>query len=552
MSILDTLTLENYERDFASRHLIHGAPAHWAAEDPEGLAIINASRGTTLTWAQLDHLSTAVAWHLLHAGFRKGDFFATSLPFLTEHIVLEYGCFKAGVIHAPLDLRLPVAEVIRSLTQIRARGFAFLGPTPMADFRELGKAVQQMCPFVETLVQFSEEDPIPGARSAREFLAPPAPAALPQIAPTDGAQVIFTTGSTGSPKAALLSHRAITAQNLCLGSAFGFGRNKRTLVNLPPSHVGGQSELLMSTLFMGGTAVVLEIFDAAKSIAAIEQHRVTLLGQIPAMFAMEWRLGSYAQADLSSLEIAVYGGQAVSRQFLEQLARTAPAIGTGLGLTETAGFCTYTLPGATVDDLAASIGYAAPLYPLSIREPMQADGSAGAELAPGASGHVCFRGPQNFSGYVNDPAATAACLSTDGWLYTGDIGTCDERGLHFQGRAKFILKPAGYQVFPGDIEAAVNSLSSKVANCGVTAAPHEIRTDGIIAFVERRAEAELSEDELRNHTRDLPPYMRPLAYVILDPGALPLNRSAKIDYLRLNQMAREEAEKLRAQRKWDR
>ena len=162
------------------------------------------------------------------------------------------------------------------------------------------------------------------------------------ITPDDGALVIFTTGSTGSPKPALLSHRNITVQNMCMcGSFFGGDSGTRTLVNLPASHVGGQTEALMSTFFGGGTAVLLEVFDAGRSLRAIAQHRCEILGQIPAMFNLEWMLKDYDRHDLSSLKFAAYGGNAVSRPFVEQLAAMAPVIGTGLGLTEAAGFCTY-------------------------------------------------------------------------------------------------------------------------------------------------------------------------------------------------------------------
>ena len=136
----------------------------------------------------------------------------------------------------------------------------------------------------------------------------------------DGALVIFTTGSTGSPKPALLSHRNITVQNMCMcGTFFGGDRGTRTLVNLPPSHVGGQTEVMMSTFFGGGTAVLLEIFDAGRSLRAIAQHRVEILGQIPAMFNLEWMLKDYERYDLSSLKFAAYGGNAVSRPFVDQL-----------------------------------------------------------------------------------------------------------------------------------------------------------------------------------------------------------------------------------------
>ena len=127
---------------------------------------------------------------------------------------------------------------------------------------------------------------------------------MSRVTEDDGALVIFTTGSTGSPKPALLSHRNITVQNMCMcGAFFGGDRGSRTLVNLPASHVGGQTEALMSTFFGGGTAVLLEVFDAGRSLRAIAQHRVEILGQIPAMFNLEWMLKDYDRHDLSSLQI---------------------------------------------------------------------------------------------------------------------------------------------------------------------------------------------------------------------------------------------------------
>ncbi len=376
--------------------------------------------------------------------------------------------------------------MIRSLSLIKAKGYAFLGKTPNADFGELGKAVQANCPFVEHLIQFAApEETIPGAKSAfilaaeAEALAKGAladPAGSPLLAqyagvsrsitPDDGAMVIFTTGSTGYPKPALLSHRNITVQNMCLGTWFGRGEDTRLLVNLPPSHVGGQAEQLMTTLFEGGTAIILHVFDPAKSLAAVQKYKANVLGQIPALFALEWRLPNYDEYDLSSLDFALYGGQQVTRQFLERLSQMAPRFGTGLGLTECGGFCTYSTLTGTVDDILASVGYDMPVYPMTIRAPMRDDGRAGDELPQGEVGAVCFRGPQTFLGYVNDPAATASAISSDGYLYTGDMGSVDEKGLHFSGRAKWIIKPKGYQVFPGQVEDFLCELREKVGERG--------------------------------------------------------------------------------------
>ncbi len=548
------VTLEEFETGYAGRHLIHAAVDWWAARRPDGVAIVNATRGTALTWRELERGSIAIAAELRRMGFHHGDFLAASLPLLNEHILLELACFRIGVIHAPLDLRLPPAEVVRCLNLIRPRGYFFLGKTAAADFAALGEAVRARCDSIEHLVQFSPAaECISGAASAFDLLARAHPEPLEShVSERDGAQVIFTTGSTGAPKPALLSHRGIACQNLCLGTAFRFGPGQRVLCNLPASHVGGQAEVLLTSLFMGATAVTLEVFDAVKSLHAIERHGVTLLGQIPAMFNLEWRTADFAQRNLSSLQTAVYGGQAVPRPFLERMLRMAPCIATGLGLTESSGFCTYTRLTPDAAELEHGIGWAMPAYRLSIREPMDgAGGAAGAEMPAGQIGHICFHGPQTFLGYVNDPEATAATVSRDGWLYTGDLGSVGEHGLRLAGRAKWVLKPAGHQVFPGDIENHFAALGDRVANIGVVGHEHRVWSEGIVAFIERQPAAELSEAELRKHARSLAGYMRPLHYVILEPGTMPLNRSAKVDVVRLQEMARIEVAKLRERGRWD-
>ena len=547
------ITAEDLARETAGRRLVHQTPDYWAERNPDGLAVINATRGTSLTWRRLRDASVVAAQNLRRMGFRKGDYLATSLPFLSEHIILEYACFRAGVIHAPLDLRLGPAETLRQVASIGARGFAFLGKTPVADFRELAKAVKAHCASVEFLLQFSPppdclDEATPAAKLVETLTAllPPV-----EIAEDDGAQVIFTTGSTGSPKPALLSHGGIVSQNCSLGRGFQFGPDQRVLLNLPASHVGGQAEILLTSLYCGGTAVVLEVFDAALSLEAIQKHKVTLLGQIPAMFQMEWRLGSYASYDLSSLREAVYGGQAVPRAFLDLMRTMAPLVATGLGLTEASGFCTYTPLVTDPAELEGTLGFAAPAYPMTIRGPMQAGGLAGAELAAGETGHVCFRGPQSFLGYVNDPASTAQTISTDGWLYTGDLGSVDARGLCLSGRAKFVIKTAGYQVFPGDVENHFNALADRVASVGVVGHEHAIWGEAIVAFVEARPGVELTVADLRRHARSLAGYMRPLHYVLLEPGTMPLNRAAKVDTLALQEMARAEVARLRKRGRWD-
>jgi acyl-CoA synthetase (AMP-forming)/AMP-acid ligase II len=560
-------TPDDYERVFADRHLLHCVLAKWAKARPEAPAILSADGDRAVTWSDFDRLTTALAGELSRLGFVKGDFLVTLLPLSVDHVLLEYSCFKIGVIVAPLDLRLSPAEVIRALEILRPRGFVSLGVKAPFDFRELWRAVHSHCEWIQHSIAMDSEDAIPGTLSFASIAGPAwrtvtdrnpetaaDSAALAAIASSitenDGALIIFTTGSTGSPKPALLSHRNITVQNMCMcGAFFGGDSGSRTLVNLPPSHVGGQTEAMMSTFFGGGTAVLLELFDASRSLRAITQHRVEILGQIPAMFNLEWMLKDYDRHDLSSLKFAAYGGHAVSRPFVDQLAAMAPVIGTGLGLTEAAGFCTYIQAGAADrETILDGLGQDMPIYPCSIRQPMRADGSAGDELKSGEIGHV---GAQTFLGYVNDPAATAQAISRDGFLYTGDLGHKDAAGLHLTGREKWVIKSFGYQIFPGDVERHIFSLAEKVANCVVVGVAHEVVSEAVVAVVEKKPGVELSLQELDRHARSLPSYMRPRHWIILEPGQMPLNRIGKPDYTRAQQMARQEIAQLRDRGEWD-
>jgi acyl-CoA synthetase (AMP-forming)/AMP-acid ligase II len=218
----------------------------------------------------------------------------------------------------------------------------------------------------------------------------------------------------------------------------------------------------------------------------------------------------------------------------------APIVGTGLGLTETAGFCTYIRrQSGQARDCATSLGVSMPVYPMSIREAMRSDGSAGSELREGKLGHICFRGPQTFLGYLSDPVATAATISTDGFLYTGDMGFVEAGGLHLAGRAKWVIKPGGYQVFPGDVEQHFMALDG-VANCAVVGVPHAMLSEAIVAFIEPAPGAAITSAMLERHARALASYMRPRHYVLLEPGQMPLNRIAKPDHSALVERAKRE------------
>jgi fatty-acyl-CoA synthase len=447
--------------------------------------------------------------------------------------------------------------------------FLFLGKTPVADFREIVKPV--MAAHKDTVkywIQFQKEEDMimDGAIGITEFasdikktyifkglIGGSVRRAQRQVDKRDPCLIIFTTGSTGWPKPALICHENILLQNIGLGTAFGMEQNDKMLVNLPASHVGCTTEQLMTTLYGGGTAVILHIFKPDESLDAIQKYKVTCFGQIPALFSMEWRLPNYNEYDLSSLRFSIAAGQQVTRAFLEKLSTMAPQMPTGLGLTETAGFCTYTPMEYGVDDLLKGIGYDSPLCPISIREIMKSDGSAGDEKPKGEIGEICFSGPQIFLGYLDDEENTRKTISTDGFLYTGDLGSYDEEGLHFAGRSKLLIKPKGYNVYPQEVEDFIGTgLKEKISSVAVVGVSHDVFTEGIMAFVETRKGETVTAEEVDELAKGMASYKRPSHVEILQPESMPLNRVSKTDYVTLKSKAKEIAEKLRAEGKWDR
>ncbi|MCW3490204.1 class I adenylate-forming enzyme family protein [Dethiobacter alkaliphilus] len=540
----------------------------WAREIPQRAAIIQHENGRSFSYQEMDRTVDFLALKLLEKGIGIGDRVATMLPMLAEHVFLMYACFKVGAIIAPLDLRLQPQEVVRDLGKIEPKAFFFLGKTPLRDFREVGEAVRDNCPSVELLVQFSSdpsaEELVGGAVSAASLQEPPGvPASMlqevyNQVDTRTPALIIFTTGTTGEPKPAVLCHENVIIQNRVLGLGIGLeGEDMSMLVNLPPSHVGGVTEQLMTTLFMGGTAVLLRIFDPRMSLEAVEKHRLTVLGQIPTQFRMQWVLPDYGEFDLSSLQFAIYGGAGVDSVFLKKLSEMAPYFGTGMGMSETAGMYTFTPKEISVEEMAGQVGASIEeLASVTIRKPMREDGYAGDTLPDGEVGEICVAGPIVFLGYYRQPEETAKNISQDGVLYTGDVGYFKEMGtyraLYLAGRRKFVIKQKGYQVFPDEVQEYIASHPG-VEQVEVVGMPHKIFDDGIFAFVKPKEGIDLTPEEIQEYCKKgIASYKRP-QHVEIWPREkdFPLTRVTKVDKMQLKEMALPVIERLRKEGKWD-
>jgi len=656
----------------------------YAIETPNRLALREYNTGEDVTWSEFQLATKAIAAKLLSLGtFQKGDIVVTQLPLLKEHLYIMYACWRLGLIVVPIDLRLKDSEVSQCLDKLlgtspsseskgngKVKMVVFLGKTPIADFRPIiDQVMRRFKDKIPYWIQFQKEKELimPQATGITDFLSDAKSCyifnrvkelslglLLPvttvasmenQCTGRTPCLIIFTTGSTGMPKAAILCNENILIQNLATKVAFSNilenSRDLTMLCNLPASHVGCITEQVLTGLYGGGCLVLLHVFDAEKSLDAIQKYKVNMLGQIPALFQMQWALPSFSKYDLSSVKMVIYGGQSVTTAFLHKMKNMGPYIGSGLGLTELAGFCTYTPVGVTVEEMGQSIGFDAPVCPLTIREPPKKvtcpkTGKvytiAGDVKKSGEVGEICHSGPQIFLGYLNDPTITSETIipldletardidyskilnydiadgSMNGKgtagvvgqkkpikfenliLYTGDVGSYDDSGLHFASRRKFIMKPKGYQVFPSEVEehleqhfkklGATKSLmegklwdkvkgvkdnESVISRIGCISVDHPIYSEAVVAVIELRKDLTqlitehyngsklpqnwyndiLTEKEVHEASKEIAAYKRPTYVVFIPPSMdIPLTRTAKIDYLALKEFAKQETAKI--------
>ena len=544
----------------------------WATLTPDSECLVFADTGESYDYQAFNYISDLYALNLKQMGLNKGDVLVTQMFAVPEFFFLIYGCLKAGIIISPLDVKQQPEEVVRDIEKIKGRAFVCPGKTQTRDYNEVIEVVKSNCPYVEHLLQLSDSSDI--HTNSEHFYQIFSDSKMSELKddqdllldlkneyeglkPDDPALIIFTTGTTGEPKPALLSHKGIITNNKIFSRGVGlYGSDYRFLNIMPTSHVAGTAQGPMTAWFCGGSIISLSIFEPSKALQAVEDYQATFFGGVPTMFRMVWSLPDYKEYDLSSLRFSLYGGSAVDSKFLEQMADMSPTFGTALGMTETSGYFTCTPKGISIQEMVGQVGQFYPeLARVTIREPMQEDGQAGKELPLGETGEICVEGDVVFLGYYNNPGATSKMISSEGILYTGDMGYLKNKGTYralvFSGRRKFVIKPKGYLVFPDEV-AEFLSGHSKVNQAQVVGVPHEVYDDGVFAFVQPNPDCNLDSSEIFEYCKGIASYKRPLHVEIWPTDKpFPMNNTGKVDAMALIDSANKIVQELRENGQWD-
>ncbi|MBT2413924.1 4-coumarate--CoA ligase family protein [Streptomyces sp. ISL-12] len=499
---------------------VHDAVLAHAAHFGEAPALVDGTDGTTLTYAHLDRFHRRVAAALAEAGVRKGDVLALHSPNTVAFPIAFHAATRAGASVTTVHPLATAEEFAKQLADCAARWIVTVSPlldTARRAARLAGGGVREI--FVC--------DSAPGHRSLVDMLASTAPEPSVAIDPAeDVAALPYSSGTTGTPKGVMLTHRQIATNLAQLHPSMPADPGDRVLAVLPFFHIYGLTALMNAPLRLGATVVVLPRFDLEQFLAAIQAHRITDLYVAPPIVLALAKHPLVADYDLSSLRRVISAAAPLDARLAAACSRRLglPPVGQAYGMTELSPGTHVvprdqlaTAPPGTVGKLIAGTE----MRVVSLDDP-------GQDLGPGESGEILIRGPQVMKGYLGRPDATAAMIDADGWLHTGDVGRVDEAGwLYVVDRVKELIKYKGFQVAPAELEALLLT-HPDIADAAVIGTPDENGNEVPHAHVVRGPDApHLTESEVMMYVAErVAPYKRVRRVTFLD--GVPRAASGKI------------------------
>lgn len=461
---------------------------------PDAVALVDVDLGQRWTWRELHADTLRWAGRLQLAGVRPGDRVALLAQNRGECFAVLFACAELGAIYAPLNWRLSPEELAWQLQDCEARVL-------LVDAAHAGRVA-----WPDTLLL--EDGPgellVEGPGSRLE----------------DPWVLMYTSGTTGKPKGALLTHQQLHWNALNTILACELTPQDSTLTFTPLFHTGGLNSLSTPLLHRGGKVVLTRGVNPGQALALIAEERVSLLMGVPTIFQMLADHPDFDHADLGSVRDALCGGAPLSAPLLRRYRERGLPLRQGFGMTEVGPNC-FAMPHADVERKIASVGKSIHHVGMRLVRP------DGTDCDPDEPGELWLSGPAVFGGYWRRPEATAQALQ-DGWFRTGDVLSRDREGFYtVRGRIKEMYKSGGENVYPAEVEAALLALPG-VGQVAVIGVPDERWGEVGHAFIEPEPGATLDAEALRAALEGrLARFKIPKQLFLHD--ALPRTASGKID-----------------------
>jgi acyl-CoA synthetase (AMP-forming)/AMP-acid ligase II len=493
---------------------IHALLTRWAVEQPDREALKYGEQ--TWTWAELAERVARNAAAQRAAGLRPGG--RVAVLDLNHPSCLEttLACAQVGTANVVVNFRLTPSEIEYVINDSGAE-LLFVGP----EFAEAVAGLRDKLPNVREVV------PVGGAGDGYEaWLGAEPDHEVYPAGPDHCFLQLYTSGTTGFPKGAMLTHRGMIAHSAGVVAEIGAGPDATFMVAMPLFHVGGSS-YAMAALYAGGRMVMVRVPDPATLLRLLESERVTHSFFVPALLALMAKVPGAAAHDYSALRVLCYGASPMPMPVLRASMKVFPNVFMQVyGMTEACGVVTVLGPADHADGVAEhrliSAGKPITGVEIEVREP-----STGDSVPTGEQGEIWVRTDQLMGGYWNKPEATAAAIGADGWYHSGDAGHYDADGyLYITDRIKDMIISGGENIYPAEIERVLAEHPS-VADLTVVGVPDEKWGEVPKAVVVAAEGHVVDEAELLAYCREqLASYKCPKSVDVVDE--LPRNPTGKI------------------------
>lgn len=453
-------------------------------ETPPDDAVAVVSRGRPTTYGELRDQVAAMRGGLAELGVVRGDRVAIICANNWYFVVSYLATLGLGAIATPLNPLSPTAELEREIEVVGAK-VAIVGPSASRSVAKIDRA------RVATLVAVvsCDDDPTVGGDSIAGLLAAE-PVPIVDVEPDDIAVLIFTSGTAGRPRAAMLTHRNIEANidQILQADDSPPSPSDVGLGLLPLFHIYGLTVVLGLTFATGSAVVLVERFDPQTLVSTIAERHVTVVPGVPAMWTALANMPGIPPGAFAEVRVATSGADRLPVEVADRIAeRFGLVVREGYGLTEASPVVTSSIG---CDARIGSVGRPLPGVQVRVVD------TDGIDVLVGDPGEVWVKGPNVFAGYWEDPAATAAVLDTEGWLHTGDLAVVDEAGnLTLVDRAKDLIIVSGFNVYPAEVEDVLLAHPA-VVGCAVVGVPHPYSGEAVKAYVVVDGSTSVEEDEM--------------------------------------------------------
>lgn len=484
---------------------------------PGAIALIDAETRQTVSYAEWNCRANRVANALHTAGLQKGDRVAILAINSLEYLDLVFACQKTGIILQALNWRLTVPEMERLIQTASPRLLVY-----SPEFYDKASELYARASIVIDKSIVIGESLGSDHQSWRAWIAAePDTSPMPTPITLDDPWVLcYTGGTTGLPKAAILTNGTITWNAINTVMSWGLTCHDQTILNLPLFHTGGLNVFTTPLVHVGGCSIVCKTFDIDQVFDLFRDYHVTVFVGVPTMLIMMQQHPRWETADFTHCRTIFSGGASCPMPVIKRFLEKGVIFKTGYGLTE-AGPNTFCLPDADVERKAGAVGF--PLYHIHIRIVNE----AGHDCQPEEVGELHIRGPHVVPGYWNNPGATNQTIR-DGWLHTGDLARRDAEGYtYIVGRSKDMIISGGENIYPAEIESVFLGHPA-IAEAALIGVPDSKWGEVGRAIVVLRAGVQISGDELIAYVRHhLASYKVPRSVVFVN--ALPKTGAGKVD-----------------------